>query len=88
MLSLKSHAFLCEKSLDQINGLYVATDPTTIIQSNDLELVLLPARSYTEDCAPTAFESSIYDAWDVRLNADPLAFAHATSSKPAFRSRS
>src|SRR6516225_4051648 len=54
MLSLKSHAFLCEKSLNQINGLYVATDPTTIIQSNNLELVPLPARSYTQDCAPTA----------------------------------
>ena len=54
MLSLKSHALLCEKSLDQINGLYVATDPTTIIQSNNLELVPLLARSYPEDCAPTA----------------------------------
>jgi len=54
MLSLKSDVFLRVESLDQINGLCVATDPTAIVLSHDLKLVLLPAWSDTEDCASAA----------------------------------
>src|SRR5215475_9844904 len=50
MLSFETDCFLGVEPLDQIDGFGVATNPTVIVQSHDLELVLLPAGSHAEDC--------------------------------------